>query len=48
VDLRHSELPEIALAGHAYGWEHFVERLSRAACGVDLGPDEWMPLNSPL
>jgi len=47
VGLRPGELPESVLAGHAYGWEHFVERLSLAAAGADLGPDEWMPLNSP-
>jgi uncharacterized protein YndB with AHSA1/START domain len=45
VELVHSNLPERHVPGHATGWEHFVERLSQAARGVDLGVDSWRPDN---
>jgi uncharacterized protein YndB with AHSA1/START domain len=45
VDLLHSKLPERHELGHASGWEHFLERLSEAGRGVDLGPDTWKPAN---
>lgn len=47
VELRHSGLPDAALAGHAAGWEHFVPRLATAAIGVTPAADTWQPSPSP-
>ena len=44
VDLRHSDLPETAVAGHADGWANFLPRLTLAASGRDPGHDTWTPL----
>lgn len=44
VDLTHSDLPEVRVAGHADGWAHFLPRLAVAAPGGDAGPDDWRPL----
>lgn len=44
VDLRHGDLPETAVAGHADGWANFLPRLTLAASGRDPGPDTWTPL----
>jgi uncharacterized protein YndB with AHSA1/START domain len=42
VRLTHSRLPaEDAVASHAQGWDHFLERLTIAAPGGDPGPDPW-------
>jgi uncharacterized protein YndB with AHSA1/START domain/DNA-binding transcriptional ArsR family regulator len=41
--LRHHGLPDEAAAGsHAHGWEHYLERLGRAAAGDDPGRDAWL------
>ena len=48
VDLRHSDLPDPALAGHADGWSHFLPRLAVAATGADAGADLWRPLGDRL
>lgn len=40
--LIHSDLPgEEAAERHRHGWEHYAERLSAAASGVDPGVDPW-------
>ena len=44
VDLRHLDLPEPAVPGHAHGWAHFMPRLKVTAAGGDAGPDHWQPL----
>lgn len=43
VDLRHSNLPDTELPGHADGWRHFLSRLASAGAGTPAGPDEWLP-----
>ena len=45
VDLRHFDLPETAVPGHAGGWANFLPRLGIAAEVGDAGPDHWQPLN---
>ncbi len=45
VDVVHSDLPEGRLAGHAYGWTHFLPRLVTVARGGDAGHDDWTPLS---
>lgn len=37
----HSGLPPDQVAGHAEGWDHYLERLSIVATGGDPGPDSW-------
>jgi uncharacterized protein YndB with AHSA1/START domain len=39
VRFKHSGLPHEAVPGHTRGWNHYLERLSLAASGVDPGPD---------
>ena len=39
--MRHTDLPDGALAGHAYGWVHVMERLGSVCLGQELGPDDW-------
>jgi uncharacterized protein YndB with AHSA1/START domain len=46
VDLRHSELPETELEGHADGWSHFLPRLAVVGAGGDAGPDGWSPMTT--
>jgi hypothetical protein len=41
VTLVHHDLPAAAREAHERGWEHFMERLRRAAAGDDPGPDPW-------
>ena len=48
VELTHSGLPEVALAGHADGWGHFLPRLAVSAPGAEAGPDQWRPLPDRL
>lgn len=43
VDLRHADLPETQLEGHADGWTHFLPRLRLVATGGDAGNDDWAP-----
>ena len=44
VDLRHSDLPETEVRGHADGRANFLPRLAIAGAGGDAGPDPWQPL----
>lgn len=44
VDLRHFDLPETEIRGHADGWANFLPRLRLAGTGRDPGPDHWQPL----
>jgi uncharacterized protein YndB with AHSA1/START domain len=37
----HRGLPPEQASIHASGWQHFLDRLTRAAGGVDPGPDPW-------
>ncbi|HWD60880.1 MAG TPA: SRPBCC domain-containing protein [Humibacter sp.] len=46
VELTHSGLPDARLAGHRYGWAHFLPRLRAAGSGHPLGQDDWRPLPS--
>lgn len=39
VRLVHRGLPADAVSDHTGGWDHYLERLSIAACGGDPGPD---------
>ncbi len=41
VTLVHEGLAPEQEAGHAEGWNHFLERLEKAATEGDAGPDEW-------
>ena len=44
VDLRHSDLPDTEVRGHADGWANFLPRLAIVGTGGDAGPDGWQPL----
>ncbi|MGC5627769.1 SRPBCC family protein [Georgenia sp. Z1344] len=44
VDLRHSDLPDTEVRGHADGWANFLPRLATVGAGGDAGPDHWQPL----
>ncbi len=44
VELAHTGLPDSRTATHGTGWEHFLERLERAAAGTPPGPDSWTPM----
>lgn len=46
VDLRHFNLPEVAVRGHTDGWANFLPRLRLAGAGLDAGPDHWRPLTN--
>jgi uncharacterized protein (TIGR03086 family) len=41
VRLVHDGLTEDQAASHMEGWNHFFERLEKAATNGDAGPDEW-------
>ena len=47
VTIEHAGLDAEQAAGHAAGWEHFVERLQRLAATGDAGPDEWAAAPGP-
>ena len=38
----HRDLPAEAIAPHAHGWDHYLERLRVAAAGRDAGRDPWL------
>ena len=40
--MTHSELPDPVMERHEHGWEHFLERLEKAAAGIDPGADPWV------
>lgn len=44
VDLRHVDLPQTEVRGHAHGWAHFLPRLGAAGAGREAGADHWRPL----
>ncbi|MGO1769699.1 MAG: SRPBCC family protein [Microbacterium sp.] len=44
VDLRHFDLPDTEVRGHADGWRHFLPRLAVVGAGGSAGVDEWRPL----
>jgi uncharacterized protein YndB with AHSA1/START domain len=44
LDVIHTDLPEAEIAGHAHGWDHFLRRLTSAAAGAPLPPDNWKPI----
>lgn len=44
VDLLHSGLPEVRIAGHEDGWAHFLPRLALASEGAPVPPMDWSPL----
>lgn len=44
VDLRHFNLPDTAVRGHADGWANFLPRLRLVGAGQDAGVDHWRPL----
>ena len=48
VTIEHAGLDAEQAAGHAAGWEHFVERLQRLAATGDAGPDEWAAAPDPI
>jgi uncharacterized protein (TIGR03086 family) len=48
VRLVHEGLAEEQAANHAEGWEHFLDRLQRAAVTGDAGPDEWAAVPDAL
>ncbi|MDQ4007826.1 MAG: TIGR03086 family metal-binding protein [Actinomycetota bacterium] len=48
VRLVHEGLTEEQATSHAEGWEHFLERLQRAAVTGDAGPDEWAAVPAEL
>ena len=41
VTLEHEGLTEEQAVHHAEGWNHYFERLEKAAVAGDAGPDEW-------
>jgi uncharacterized protein YndB with AHSA1/START domain len=43
LTLSHHDLPPAARPSHAQGWEHYLERLGRAAAGDSPGRDPWLP-----
>ena len=43
----HPGLPPDQASIHATGWQHFLERLARAAAGQDPGPDPWNQAPGP-
>jgi uncharacterized protein YndB with AHSA1/START domain len=43
LTLSHHDLPPSARPSHAQGWEHYLERLGRAAAGDPPGRDPWLP-----
>lgn len=43
LEVIHTDLPEVEVAGHAEGWGHFLPRLTKAAVGERLSPDTWKP-----
>jgi uncharacterized protein (TIGR03086 family) len=48
VRLVHDGLTDEQAASHAEGWEHFLDRLQRAAATGDAGPDEWAAVPEQL
>ena len=48
VQLIHEGLTEQQEAGHAEGWNHFLERLVLLATNGDAGPDEWAAAPDPI
>lgn len=45
LDLRHFDLPDLEVRGHAHGWANFMPRLAVVASGGDVAPNDWQPLS---
>ena len=43
LKLTHSGLPDTRASTHGAGWGNYLARLQAVACGIDPGPDSWMP-----
>ncbi len=43
LQLHHTGLPETRAANHSAGWQHYLDRLQRAATGLDPGTDLFEP-----
>ncbi|HEY5852521.1 MAG TPA: TIGR03086 family metal-binding protein [Aldersonia sp.] len=48
VTLVHEGLSTEQEARHAVGWDHYLQRLARAATDGDAGPDEWVAVPDPV
>jgi uncharacterized protein (TIGR03086 family) len=48
VQLVHDGLTDQQEAGHAEGWNHFLERLVLLATSGDAGPDDWAAAPDPI
>ncbi len=48
VTLIHEGLNAEQAESHAQGWDHYLERLGKAAAYGDAGPDEWAAAPDPL
>jgi uncharacterized protein (TIGR03086 family) len=48
VRLVHDDLTDEQVVSHLRGWNHFFERLQRAASIGDAGPDEWAAVPADL
>ena len=44
VELLHADLPDVRVAGHVDGWNHFLPRLASIAQGATPVVDDWVPL----
>ena len=40
--LSHHDLPASARPSHKQGWDHYLDRLARAAAGDPPGRDPWL------
>lgn len=47
VTVTHRDLPADAMAPHAEGWNHYLDRLAMRAAGQDPGPDAWVGRHVP-
>ena len=48
VRLVHEGLTSTQAASHAEGWNHYLDRLVRAATSGDAGPDDWAAIPDPI
>lgn len=48
VTVQHTGLTPQQQERHAVGWDHYVDRLARAATDGDAGPDEWVAVPEPM
>ncbi len=45
LTLSHHDLPSSARPSHQEGWNHYLERLGRAAAGAPPGRDPWLAID---